>query len=79
MRRRWTFAAGASAIISWKLREHALWVEGPENAAQDGTCSGIEAAISNLLCLLFAVATLISTWRVACHAARPYETSVSAS
>lgn len=63
MREKWILLAGVSAVVSWKLREHALWVEGPENASQDGTCSGIEAQLSNFLCLVFASAVLIFTWK----------------
>jgi hypothetical protein len=63
MRFRCVFVAGVSAFLSWKLREHAIWVEGPDNAGQDGTCTGIEALISTFLSYVFASAVLISMWK----------------
>ncbi len=53
-------AAIPALAVGLMLWRHAQWVEGPENADQDGTCAGLEAGLSYLLSIVpFLIALLV--------------------
>lgn len=80
MRLRNVIATLPALAVGMALWKHSLWVVGPENDGDDGTCAGLEAMLSQLLAVasFMLAAFLLFKFNLLCRLARGFVKVVDA-